>query len=153
MLDIETVCETLVKHMYFHSVVWCLELIHYYLLLLGQVLSRANIEEIIKFAHKEELFILADEVRKELIPWSRVLFEKIMVTQLVKKMSHVLWNPKVHYHVDKGPPLVLVLCQMNSVHTLPPSLRLPKIHSNIFHVPNLVSIFSYPGHSKESIQI
>jgi hypothetical protein len=29
------------------------------------VLSRTNIEEIIKFAHKEELFILADEVRKK----------------------------------------------------------------------------------------
>jgi hypothetical protein len=28
------------------------------------VLSRTNIEEIIKFAHKEELFIFADEVRK-----------------------------------------------------------------------------------------
>jgi aspartate/methionine/tyrosine aminotransferase len=31
------------------------------------VLSRANIEEIIKFAHKEELFVFADEVRKK---WS-----------------------------------------------------------------------------------
>jgi aspartate/methionine/tyrosine aminotransferase len=34
-------------------------------MLLGQVLSRTNIEEIIKFAHKEELFIFADEVRKK----------------------------------------------------------------------------------------
>ncbi|XP_045495845.1 alanine aminotransferase 1-like [Colias croceus] len=31
----------------------------------GQVLSRENIEEIIKFAHKHELFILADEVYQE----------------------------------------------------------------------------------------
>jgi aspartate/methionine/tyrosine aminotransferase len=29
------------------------------------VLSRENIEEIIKFAYKEELFIFADEVRKD----------------------------------------------------------------------------------------
>jgi hypothetical protein len=29
------------------------------------VLSRTNIEEIVKFAHKEELFIFADEVRKK----------------------------------------------------------------------------------------
>jgi aspartate/methionine/tyrosine aminotransferase len=29
------------------------------------VLSRTNIEEIIKFAHKEELFVFADEVRKK----------------------------------------------------------------------------------------
>jgi aspartate/methionine/tyrosine aminotransferase len=28
------------------------------------VLSRENIEEIIKFAYKEELFLFADEVRK-----------------------------------------------------------------------------------------
>jgi len=29
------------------------------------VLSRANIEEIIKFANKEELLVFADEVRKK----------------------------------------------------------------------------------------
>lgn len=29
----------------------------------GQVLTRKNIEEIVRFAHKENLFILADEVR------------------------------------------------------------------------------------------
>lgn len=31
----------------------------------GQVLSRANIEEIIKFAYKEKLFLLADEVYQD----------------------------------------------------------------------------------------
>lgn len=31
----------------------------------GQVLSRQNIEEIIKFAHKEKLFLLADEVYQD----------------------------------------------------------------------------------------
>lgn len=31
----------------------------------GQVLSRENIEEIIKFAHKENLFIFADEVYQD----------------------------------------------------------------------------------------
>lgn len=31
----------------------------------GQVLSRDNIEEIIKFAYKEQLFILADEVYQD----------------------------------------------------------------------------------------
>jgi alanine transaminase len=29
----------------------------------GQVLSKTNIEEIIKFAHKHKLFVFADEVR------------------------------------------------------------------------------------------
>lgn len=31
----------------------------------GQVLSRKNIEEVIKFAYKEKLFILADEVYQD----------------------------------------------------------------------------------------
>lgn len=31
----------------------------------GQVLSRENIEEIIKFAYKEKLFVLADEVYQD----------------------------------------------------------------------------------------
>lgn len=35
----------------------------------GQVLSRPNIEEIIKFAKEENLFLMADEV-KEIILWN-----------------------------------------------------------------------------------
>jgi len=47
----------------------------------GQVLSKTNIEEIIKFAHKEELFILADEVYQDNVydPKSKFhSFKKIM---------------------------------------------------------------------------
>ena len=33
----------------------------------GQVLTRQNIEDIIKFAHKENLFIFADEVNNKII--------------------------------------------------------------------------------------
>jgi alanine transaminase len=47
----------------------------------GQVLSRANIEEIIKFAHKEELFVFADEVYQDNVydPKSKFhSFKKVM---------------------------------------------------------------------------
>jgi len=46
-----------------------------------------------------------------------------------QEMLRLLWNPKAHYRVHKGPPLVSILSQMSSVHTFSP--RFPKIHYNI----------------------
>jgi hypothetical protein len=54
-----------------------------------------------------------------------------MATQVVKKFP--AFYGKVHYHVQKSPPLVPVLSQMHSVHTLPPYA--PKIHSYIILPP------------------
>jgi hypothetical protein len=56
-------------------------------------------------------------------PWSRILLEKLLVTQLVKKFPF-LWNSTVH----KRLPLIPILSQMHPVHTFPPFF--PNIHSN-----------------------
>jgi hypothetical protein len=40
-------------------------------------------------------------------PWCRILFEKLIVTQLFKKYPAFLWNLKLRYRVPKSPLLDL----------------------------------------------
>jgi hypothetical protein len=46
-----------------------------------------------------------------------------------QKMTHLLWSPKVHYHMQNNLLMDPILCQINPVHTLAPFFL--KIHLNI----------------------
>jgi hypothetical protein len=74
-------------------------------------------------------------------PWCRTLFDKLIVTQLVKEYPAFLWNSKVHYRVHKSPPLNPFLSQLNSVCPIDPYL--PKVHLNVIlpPAPSILIIF------------
>ena len=62
-------------------------------------------------------------------PYNRVIFEKLTCFQLSQEIPRILGNPNVPYRINKYPPPVPILNQLDPVHNL--TCYLLKIHLNI----------------------
>jgi hypothetical protein len=55
----------------------------------------------------------------KLTAWSRIL-EKLTVHSASQDIPHLLWNPNVHYHVNKSQSLIPILRKVNVVYAHTP---------------------------------
>jgi len=67
-----------------------------------------------------------------LTSWCRIIFEQLIVTQLVTECLF-LWRPKVHCRLHKSPPSDPIRNQLNPLHAIHPYL--PKVHLNVILPP------------------
>jgi hypothetical protein len=51
---------------------------------------------------------------------NRVILQKVTADQLIKKLPCLLWNPKIHYYVEKTPTMGPYPEQKKQTHILKP---------------------------------
>jgi hypothetical protein len=89
-------------------------------------------------SHKSQKLFLECHLCIPLTPWSSVLLKKLIVSSANQEIPYILWNLKGHYHVNRSPPPVPILSQMNLIHT--PKLyllcSLVEVYRNFRHHPD-----------------
>jgi hypothetical protein len=82
-------------------------------------------------------YLLTYSLTHSLSPWCRILFEKLIVTQLVKKYLAFFTEAEGSLRVHKSTPLDCILSQPNPVRPIDPYL--PKVYLNVILPPTPTS--------------